>query len=130
MSEFKTHLETEQLTDDVFALTAPLVYKSDLLGCTITVPVGFQSDGASVPRVPIAYMLYGNRAHHEAVIHDYLYRIDSEPVMPLKIANNVFLEAMQARGKSSWIAYVMWLGVCMGGWASYHKRKVGDRLII
>ena len=128
MAGFKTKLATEQLTDQVFALTAPLVYESDLLGCTITVPEGFQSDGASVPRVPIAYMFFGNRAHHEAVIHDALYRSDFPLEVSFSMANNVFFEAMRARGKSIWIAYAMYFGVCSGGWFSYHKKKMMDKL--
>ena len=128
MSKFLTRLVIEQITDKIFELVEPLVYESDLLECTITVPIGFQSDGASVPRVPIAYMLFGDRAHHESVLHDYLYRRDSVPEVAFSTANEVFLEAMKVRGKSWYIRWPMYFGVKFGGFASYHKRKVCDSL--
>ena len=116
------------MTDNIFELVAPLVYESDLLKYTITVLVGFQSDGASVPRVPIAYMLFGDRAHHESVIHDYLYRIDAFPEVTRSRADDVFLEAMKCRGKGFFVRYAMWMGVRSGGWTAYHKKYVGDKL--
>jgi len=128
MSQFITSLLINQIIDKVFELTAPLIYQSDILGgFKVTVPIGFQSDGASVPRVPVAYMLFGDRAHHEAVIHDYLYRIDSVPLVSFKMANKVFLEAMECRGKSWFIRWSMYLGVKFGGLLSYHKKRVLDR---
>ena len=126
MACFLTNLVINQITDKVFELVEPLVYESDLLACTIIVPIGFQSDGASVPRVPIVYMLFGDRAHHEAVIHDWCYRIDTG--ISFDNANKVFLEAMKVRKKSWFIRWPMFLGVKFGGYSSYHKRKVFDSL--
>ena len=128
MPKFLTNLLINQLTDSIFEIVAPLIYESKLLECTIAVPVGFQSDGASVPRVPIVYMLFGDRAHHESVIHDYLYRSDSFPSLSRSQADNVFLEAMKCRGKRFFVRYAMYWGVRAGGWTAYHKRNVGDRL--
>lgn len=130
-SEFKTELEISVCPENegIYILDAPLVYESELLGKTVTVPKDFYTDLASVPRVPIAYMFYGGRSHREAVIHDYLYRVDSDPVVTCMIANRVFLEAMIARGKSKLkVAYPMFLGVCAGGWLLFHKKKVADRI--
>lgn len=128
MSKFNTSLLINQITDVVFELTAPLVYESDILKCIITVPVGFQSDGASVPRVPIAYILFGGRAHHESVLHDYLFCKDSKPVVPFMQANRVFLEAMKCRNKNWYIRWPMFSGVVIGGHPYYHKRYVLDHL--
>ena len=129
MAKFLTDLIINQLTDSVFELVEPLIYQSDILGgFKVSVPRGFQSDGASVPRVPIAYMLYGDRAHHEAVIHDYLYRSDSIPEVAFKTANEAFLEAMECRGKPWYVRRPMYLGVVFFGFSCYHKRKVGDSL--
>ncbi len=130
-SQFKTELEISVCPDNegIYVLDSPLVYDSELLNRTITVPKDFYTDLASVPRVPIAYMFYGGRSHREAVIHDYLYRIDSDPVVTCMTANKIFLEAMKARGKSLWkIAYPMFAGVCLGGWALFHKKRVADKL--
>jgi len=128
MSEFLTELNTRLKNDDkVWVMCSPLIYKSDLMG-TIEVPVGFESDFASVPRLPIIYSLFGDRAHREAVLHDYLYRIDSKPYATYSQANEVFYEAMELRGKSWIVRHCMWAGVVLGGWTAYHKLKVGDCL--
>ena len=130
MSKFITELEIDLKpgSDEVWILTRPLIYQSDILDLTVIVPRGFQTDLASVPRIPVVYMLWGSRAHREAVLHDYFYRIDSRPVVSFSIANALFFEAMKARGKSNGIAYPMLWGVAIGGHGSYHKRKVKDRL--
>jgi hypothetical protein len=130
MSKFLSELEASLLDDDkVWVLDKALVYQSDLLNCTLTVPEGFQTDFASVPRVPFAYMFFGDKAHREAVLHDYLYRKDSVPVATFDQANNVFFEAMTLRGKPTWVRYLMYWGVCLGGCSSYHKYNVTDSIV-
>lgn len=129
MAKFLSYLVLKDITDSIWELHESLIYESDILG-RIEVPEGFQTDLASVPRVPIVYEQWGNRAHYEAVLHDLLYRIDSVPQATFAQANSVFLEAMNVRGKSWNIRYPMYWGVCLGGHSSYHKKKVNDRLII
>lgn len=107
----------------------PLVYNSVLLDCQIIIPESiirwpFYTDLASVPKIPIIYELWGNKAHREAVLHDYLFRKNSIPVVSFMTANRVFLEAMLATGKPWRIAYPMFIGVCLGGYFSYHKKYV------
>ena len=127
MAEFITELDAVCIDDGTWRLGASLVYDSGLVG-PIKVPAGFETDFASVPRVPVAYMLFGDRAHHEAVIHDYLYRMDSVPIVDRETADAVFLEAMKARGKGAFVRYSMYLGVRLGGWTAYHKKRVKDRI--
>ena len=129
-SEFRTELvpELKHDRDDVWIIREPLVYYSELFNIEIIVPAGFETDFASVPRMPIAYQMWGNRAHREATLHDYLYRKDSVPVVPLAVANEMFFEAMGATGKPNRIKYPMWWGVVIGGWTAYHKRTVKEEL--
>ena len=128
MAKFLTELNARLKDDDrIWIIDSRLVYESDLVG-TVIVPEGFQTDFASVPRVPLFYALFGDRAHRESVIHDYLYRSDSFPSLSRSQADNVFLEAMKCRGKGFFVRYAMWTGVRAGGWTAYHKRNVGDRL--
>lgn len=132
MSKFKTGLKITVCSENegIYILDADLVYDSDLLKRQVVIKAGFYTDFASVPRMPIAYMFYGGRSHHEAVVHDYLYRIDSDPVVGCMTANKVFLEAMIARGKSLWkVAYPMYWGVCLGGWTKFHKMKVAEKFL-
>lgn len=128
MSKFITDLVKKDITDSVVELVEPLVYQSDLLGCEICVPVGFQSDEASVPRLPIIYTLYGDKAHREGVLHDMLYRIDCPWNLSREPADLIFFEAMTSRGKPAYIRYAMYAGVRVGGWASFKKKKMLDRL--
>ena len=127
MSKFLSALDGRSVDDKLWLLLSPLHYESDILG-PIKVPLGFMTDFASVPRVPIAYMLFGDRAHRESVIHDYLYRTDSVPRATYSQANNVFLEAMKVRGKGYFVRYAMYWGVVLGGWTAYHKKRVKDKL--
>ena len=127
MSKFTTELDVRCIDDGAWVLDSPLIYESDILG-KIIVPAGFETDFASVPRVPIIYMMFGDRAHREAVLHDYLYRIDSVPYASYSQANDVFFEAMKERGKSWFVRYPMYWGVVLGGWGVYHKKGVLDKL--
>jgi len=129
-SEFITDLVVELLDEDkIWELHERLSYWSKELNCQIDIEVGFHTDLASVPRVPVLYLKWGNRAHREAVIHDYLYRIDSVPIVTFDQANLVFREAMIVRGKPKDIYEGMYKGVCLGGKSSYHKKYVEDKLI-
>jgi hypothetical protein len=113
MSRFSSSLEVELIEDDsndgrgTWRLTAPLVYESDLAG-TITVPAGFVTDFASVPRVPVAFWLTGDTAHDAAVVHDYLY---STGELPREKADAVLLEAMAVTGIPAWRRYPMYWAV-------------------
>jgi hypothetical protein len=127
MAKFLTDLEVRCIDDGRWKLDAPLVYESDIAG-RIEVPAGFETDFASVPRVPIFYTLFGDRAHREAVLHDYGYRCDSIPVMERSTVDDLFLEAMKERGKGFMVRYAMYWGVRLGGWTAYHKKKVNDPL--
>ena len=123
MAKFCSKLAVEAIDDKRWKLTSPLSYESEICG-PVTIQEGFETDFASVPRVPLAYMAYGDRAHHESVVHDYLYRIDSDPVVSRAVADKVFLEAMECRGKPWRIRWPMYLGVRIGGWTTYHKQRV------
>jgi len=103
MSEFLTDLDTRLKGDKIRILNNPLIYRSDILGCDIEAPMGFETDFSSVPRVPIVYSFWGGKAHREGVIHNYLFRSDSIPIVSFSMANKVFKEAMKSRGKSVFI---------------------------
>lgn len=119
MSHFITDLDVRKLTHDAssdqrgtWKLLAPLVYSSDLAGRIITVPAGFLTDFASVPRLPVAFLLTGDTGHAAAVIHDYLYTTHQ---VDRATADGVFKEALRAGDEPGWRAWLMWLGVRVGG---------------
>ena len=125
---FITELDVRLMEGDkVWMLESPLIYYSPLVG-RIQVPAGFYTDFASVPRLPIAFALFGDKAHREGVIHDYLFRKDAIPETCFSKANRVFLEAMESRGKSIFVRWPMYLAVCVFSYPCFHKRSVGDKL--
>lgn len=128
MANFLTHLDVRCRNDGTWILIQDLQYQSAIIDDVIVVPAGFQTDFASVPRVPIFYTLFGDRAHRESVVHDYLYRIDARPSTTFNEANDIFLEAMAVRGKGFFVRYAMYWGVCLGGCTAWHKKMVGDSI--
>jgi len=134
MSQFITELDIKPRCDNecIWVLDKPLLYWSQLLKDLyghpdIVIQKGFETDLASVPRMPILYWLWGGRAHYEGVLHDFLYRKNAVPSVKRSVADKVFLEAMKVRGKSRRVRWPMYFGVRIGGWTAYHKRLVGDK---
>lgn len=113
---FLTQLQIEpasEFDDNRWRLTNPLVYHSAVAGQTFTVPSGFVTDFASVPRcIPIAYALCGGCANEASVVHDFLYT--THPV-DRATADAVFREAMGLTGVPAWRRFGMWLGVRVFG---------------
>lgn len=118
VSTFLTPLDGRWLDDEHFMLLSPLKYASVLFGDVITVEAGFVTDFASVPRAPIIYSLFGDRAHHESVPHDFLYQTHLKGC-PKPLADKIFKEAMIARNKPWGIYEPMYLGVVLGGGTPY-----------
>lgn len=116
MSAFLTALQVENAStfdDGRWRLTAPLVYQSDVAGQTFTVPVGFVTDFASVPRIVVVYELCGDTSSEAAAVHDFLYTAP-HPV-PRAVADAVLKEASAVTGVAGWRRWMMWAGVRMGG---------------
>lgn len=90
----------------------------------IIVPPMFTTDFASVPRLPFAYALFGGLGNRAAVLHDYLY---SERKFDRETCDKVFYAALVVCGVSKWKAYMMYLGVRVGGgsyWDNPRERPV------
>src|SRR3990167_2736326 len=125
-AEFLTVLETRDLDEKNYCLTSPLVYRSILLGGKVTVPKGFLCDGSSVPRVPIAFLLYGGTQKKSGTLHDFFYRVPGHRIeieneqtgkmslltVPKSLADSVFKEAMSSGGKYWWFPP---FGLCFAG---------------
>jgi len=109
----------DNVDDGKWRLGKPLSYSSKVARRVITVPAGFETDLASVPRLPVVYWLCGGRANKPAVVHDFLY---TKGILPRDVADAVFLEAMQAVGVPFIYRRLMWAGVRLGGASHYVKR--------
>lgn len=116
-SRFISSLQVKRASDGepgAWELTAPLVYQSTLLRTWLVVPVGFRTDFASVPRVPFAYLLFGNVADEAAVLHDYVYTNNVSGISREK-ADLLFLEACDVMGTPAWKSRPMWAAVRLFG---------------
>ncbi len=140
MSAFLTTLDGEWIDDVRFVLNHSLVYQSDIFkkyqlespkifkkfDGIVECPAGFVTDFASVPRLPLIYSLFGDRAHHESVPHDFGYQTH---FVPKSIMDSIFLEAMTVRGKPWYIRYPMYAGVVIGGESSYNSGPARFKLL-
>ena len=93
-------------------VVAPFRYESDVAKQTFVVPAGFTTDLASVPRLPIVYLLTGGTSNEAAVVHDYLY---TSRLVPRDVADAVLREASEVTGVPAWRRWLMWVGVRLGG---------------
>ena len=129
---FLNHMVNEELGEidgkTIYSLKEDLYY-TDHEGNSIVIPKGFQHDLASVPRLPLFYAAWGDRAHREAVLHDFLYRYDSNPICTRPEPDNHFKMAMISRHQSWRIYYPMYLGVRMFGMFAYHKLNVEHKFL-
>ena len=127
MSAFIDPLCVTEISDSIFQVCDhPFRYQSDIAGRMFTVPVGFFTDFASVPRISIIYEMLGDTAHEPAVVHDWLYY---SALVPRDIADKVLLEAMIVFGIPVWRRWPIYWGVRLGGWYAWNDhRKKGDPL--
>jgi hypothetical protein len=123
MAKFLTTLKVEQLESEshegrgTWKLLEPLVYESDLLKTTLTIPAGFVTDFATIPRGIGAFDLLGARANLAATVHDYLYDNPEVVNHVRETADSVLHEAAIAQDCPDWVADALYDGVRVGGWA-------------
>ena len=97
-------------TGNIFTL------KEDLYYCGLTVPAGFESDGASVPRLfwRIVFPPGDQKALRAAFIHDWMYR--THPTgWSRELADMLFLQILLHDNVPKLRAVLAWLGVRLFG---------------
>lgn len=131
---FLTECVLVHLSDKLKRLGYPLEFDSEILGRVIIAPAGFETDLASVPRLPFAYLLFGGVGDPAAVMHDWAY--SGRAGLTREQADALFREALAAldeqslAGKSgavkaipgAWFSVrrgAMWLGVRLFGGSHY-----------
>ena len=111
MGKFIGKLAVDLIEDDqsgLWELREPLSFQSDVAGVTITAPVGHRTDFCSVPRVPLAFCMLGDRARKSGTIHDRLY-VTHE--LPREIADKVLKEMLLQNGVGEFEANEFYLAV-------------------
>lgn len=117
MFHSKLVLEPIEEREGAFLLVEPLIYHSALIGM-VTVPRGFDTDGASIPPIINELWKEGGKKMRAAVVHDWLYRY--HPVSKRQ-ADMVFLEAMKVVGVGLIKRYLMYYAVRLFGGFSWKK---------
>ena len=96
-------------------LEQPIVFRASS-GIDITVPTGFVTDGATVPRPLWGVLPAWGTYSRAAVVHDFLCRsLDNGSPHPAaktrKFADAIFYEAMVACGTGMAMRWAMWAAV-------------------
>ena len=102
---FLTDLEVKELSNGYKEVLRPLIY-FDLTSMTYAVPKGFKTNYASVPKLPLVYLLFNDLPAKSTTLHDYLY---SDRTVTRLHADNIFLRAMKSEGTpflKRWAAYL------------------------
>jgi hypothetical protein len=125
----KIALEVYFITDRVysssedgktFRIERPLMVKIE--GNSVTVPLGFETDLDSVPRLPLAYWLAKGRAFKSAILHDFMYYEG----YPREFCDDVMYGGMVAEGVSNFWRDWIYAGVRAGGWKAYNEHRKRD----
>lgn len=87
-------------------------------GEVISVPRGFLTDFASVPRVFWVIIPPDGSYSQGAVLHDYMY---TKHLYKRKECDRIFYEAMGVLKVPQWKRWLMWKCVRLGGWYGWNK---------
>lgn len=115
-----TKLCLEDNGDETFTLEHDLAYTGDQF--TVTVPAGFRTDFASVPRIFWSIIApYG--AHGRAsIVHDFMYATGGLGGKHSRSdCDQIFLQAMRDSGVTPLRRGAMWLAVRIAGWLFFCK---------
>ena len=93
-----------------WVLTEPCIYESDIWQPKITVPTGFVTDLASIPRIFRLLIAPKNGRHRApAIVHDYLCRLKLD--FSRVKADKIFREAMKLQGVPKMRRWLMYSAV-------------------
>jgi hypothetical protein len=123
-SAFLSTLHFEDNDGLPFVLDAPLIYESALLGRRVTVPAGFKTDLASIPRVLQNLLPKVGKYDRPAVVHDFLYQFNG---VTRGQADAVLNEAMTVLGVGRWPRWPIYAGVRAGGWKPWGAYRAKDQ---
>ncbi|EIK6739552.1 DUF1353 domain-containing protein [Salmonella enterica subsp. enterica serovar Aqua] len=119
MSRFTTPAILEMLGHFNWRVYEPFAfYLSDDNSDVISVPAGFVTDLASVPRIFWTLLPPDGQYAKAAIIHDYLY---DNALRTKKEADKIFLDGMTVLGVPRWKRVIMYQAVKLFGRGMYGK---------
>lgn len=122
MSSFTTPLVVQPMSAREWKLVEPFEYHvgSKDSDEVITIPAGFTTDFASVPRLFWSILPPWGKYGKAAVVHDYCYR---NGLYMRKRCDDIFLEGMIVLKVAVWRRYAMYYAVRLFGCSSYRKHR-------
>jgi hypothetical protein len=96
----------------------------------VVVPKDFITDFASVPRLPMFFLMAGGKGKRAAVVHDWLYTVGTaHPGTITRLqADQVLLEAMLASGYARVTAGMFYAAVRAGGSSHWQGENVPQEM--
>jgi len=133
ITSFEKPLHLEYIDGIHFKLEKGFFYKTfipkgakKLGGLVITIPDGFITDFATIPRGFWGFFYpMDKRWAKAAIIHDFIY---SRVLFDRKTCDKIFKEAMIKTGTPKWNANLFYYSVRAFGWRYYNSKKRKDRL--
>jgi hypothetical protein len=95
-------------------------YCSDRPSELISVPVGFVSDGASVPQIFQSVIPRWGKYGKAAILHDFLYR---NKVYSRNRCDEIMLDAMRVLGVPIWQEVIIYRSLRTFGWGGWYGLK-------
>ena len=122
MSQFTSKLHVNPIDDKYWELLEGFEYHVGYLGSgeIITVPPGFITDFASIPRVFWPIIAPNGKHGKAAVIHDYCYATACYRKLR---SDRIFLEGMEVLKVEEWKRQTMFHAVVMFGWWAWYKHR-------
>lgn len=122
---FLNHAIAEFIGPDRIQFHEPVVYQyAD--GRTVTMPAGFMTDGASIPRILWSSVgsPFNGTYREPAFLHDYLYQTGY--CRGRADADSTFLNAMKEHGVGFVKRWTIYTGVRAWGWVAWKSYREGD----
>ena len=127
---FRSHREDAR--GNVFTVLYP--YRVNYGGKKFLIPRGFESDGASVPRIfwRIVFPNSDSHATTAGICHDYIYRLQPDG-WTRKEADRMFLALLVEFGANRWAANRAYEAVRLFGgiaWAENRRRGEAEKRVM
>lgn len=113
---FMTPLKVELSDGDRWRLAEEFTFYTETLSKNkvyFTVPKGFETDFASVPKIFLSFLRWRDKFNKAAVVHDWFYNTKT---ISRKQADKIFLELMLVLGIEKYKAYIFYYIVRLFGW--------------
>jgi hypothetical protein len=122
MSQFTQPFVGELIGDNKWRVYIPFEYHVGRYPSEIViyVPVGFETDFASVPRIFWSLISPVDTHGKAAVVHDYCYR---HGLYPKSTCDKIFREALQVLKVPKWKIFCMYWAVVLFAWRGWFRAR-------